>query len=399
MKMTNEIINDFNEYCYKIQIEFNKCELTDTHLDGWTDIKLDNYRFGVVVGLIREHDVYIEKLLEYEYNDSDLLDMIKKMIEDDQTNEKKLYDKFGHPELYKKLNYDDLNAFNVLEWIKKYHNLILEPVKNKSENEQKSYLFLYLEYRQFLKVKERQIEVKQPNLENYNNHYGLIEIKDNISVMPEICNRLYDKIKNKTFICKIDKDFAKILYQLKEAGYIGKLSFRGKNEYIFDGYVAREPLCEEIAYGKKFLWDISELHNVTCLYNNELYNNKMWIKVTNTDMIFEELLDDELTQNDNYITNVVHFQYTKSNGEYRITHLDHEYIFYTIDEYMERRKRITKGHVRLKTFKVDNSNIPINYSCKVWQNSEIINEPFIYYVISLYFKDLTLIKEYFELVY
>lgn len=34
MKMTNEIINDFNEYCYKIQIEFNKCELTDTHLDG-----------------------------------------------------------------------------------------------------------------------------------------------------------------------------------------------------------------------------------------------------------------------------------------------------------------------------------------------------------------------------
>ena len=129
--MTNEIINDFNEYCYKIQIEFNKCELTDTHLDVWSDIKLDNYRFGVVVGLIREHDVYIEELLEYEYNDSDLLDMIKKMIEDDQTNAKKLYDKFGNPELYKKLNYDDLNAFNILEWIKKYNDLILEPVKNK----------------------------------------------------------------------------------------------------------------------------------------------------------------------------------------------------------------------------------------------------------------------------
>ena len=54
-------------------------------------------------------------------------------------------------------------------------------------------------------------------------------------------------------------------------------------------------------------------------------------------------------------------QYIKDGDETYITHLDHEFIFYTVDEYEARINNVhQKGTVRprMKSFKIDNAKIP-----------------------------------------
>ena len=59
---------------------------------------------------------------------------------------------------------------------------------------------------------------------------------------------------------------------------------------------------------------------------------------------------------------------------------------------------------RIKSFKIDNSEIPFNYKCKVLRKDENGNdlpmgyEQFLCYVLECYFKHKDLLKEYFHKV-
>lgn len=88
-----------------------------------------------------------------------------------------------------------------------------------------------------------------------------------------------------------------------------------------------------------------------------------------------------------------------------ITHLDHEYVFYTIDEYENRMSSATQkgtAKTRMKSFKIDNSRIPFDYRCEVLRKDENGNdlpqkdEQFLCYVLESYFKHKDLLKEYFQ---
>ena len=123
-------------------------------------------------------------------------------------------------------------------------------------------------------------------------------------------------------------------------------------------------------------------------------------------MTFEELCRNEDNYNDSIITQVVHLQYKKDNANITITHIDHEFVFYSSDEYALRKANSSvKGTKikRLKSFKIDDAKIPINYICNRDINIYNLRKPefhhervpFLIFVIKSYFKHKDLIDEYF----
>ena len=105
------------------------------------------------------------------------------------------------------------------------------------------------------------------------------------------------------------------------------------------------------------------------------------------------------------VTQVVHLEYQCKAQDAYITHLDHEYIFYTLEEYERRMKdNLQKGSglTRLKSFKIDHSCIPFKYKVEVKRRDENGEELLIEYVqilsyiLEIYFKHKDLLKEYFQ---
>ena len=402
MVVTEDVLENFNEYCYNIQIEFNRLEYTDRTSNFWTDKRMSKYRFGIVPGLFDDEDPKITEMLKYHYDRKMLYCLVGLYFNRQKLKNKKLCKNFGKPELYKQETFKLSINGDIYDWAKNYNYLYFEPVKDRPKDVQLMFLLLQLSYDKYYDERINHIEIDQPNLKNIvnNNNYNLIDINENAIQIPEICNRVYIKSINKTVFCSVDNRFAKILYDLKESGYISKLAFRGKNDYVFDGKVTTAPLCERVKRGLLLNWDIVKLHKITKLYNDDNYSENMWINVLDNDMTFEEMSDAELKQDNNIVTNVIHVIFYKKDNDYFISHMDHEYIFYDTEEYEKKKKQYSqKGHKRIKTFKIDDSSVPMNYLCQIYNNNgERVAVPFLYYVLNLYFNNKKLVQEYFSII-
>ena len=203
--------------------------------------------------------------------------------------------------------------------------------------------------------------------------------------------KVYDKrINIYLLINEIKEDFLQFLKELKEQKYIVNMALRP--EYI-NVSPDLQDLCfglEEKEFGKIFSFENLENPTITKLYSTNKYGNKLWVIIDEENIISEELLEDFEIYGNSIVTQVIHLQYKKEEDNYIIYHIDHEYIFYTEDEYMKREnKSMQKGEARtrFKTFKVDNSKIPF-----------ILNDGsfFLYKVLDTYFVNKDLIQEYFE---
>ena len=194
--------------------------------------------------------------------------------------------------------------------------------------------------------------------------------------------------------------------RMRSNGMIGDLSLRLYNEKGWQGRVQLEYIAEAVERGQIF--DLVNLrsYSVTKLYSTE-YENCLWITIDSQNMTFEELCKDFRIHNDTIVTQVVHLQYLIERNQFYITHLDHEYVFYTIEEYEKRQKDATQkgtARPRLKSFKIDNSRIPFDYRCDNARKDEngnnlpIESEQFLCYVLECYFEHKELLREYFEKV-
>lgn len=128
-------------------------------------------------------------------------------------------------------------------------------------------------------------------------------------------------------------------------------------------------------------------------------------KIDDSNIIFEELCENFLTYGDNIITQVVHVEYYCEDNEYYMKHIDHEYIFYSIDEYERRLKESAqKGYKKIKTFKIDDSKIPLNYDvcteCRSVDGSLKKQKVLLLHLIlESYFQHVDLLDEYFSGIY
>lgn len=156
------------------------------------------------------------------------------------------------------------------------------------------------------------------------------------------------------------------LWQYLEINKIKKLSLRPDFEKVpADGLSVS---FEEFEIGIPF--EIKGLNekNVAKLFQSHNYDNQLWVyRDAENNITFEEFNDEEYEDyfsiSGYRVSNVIHLKYLKEKEKYFIHHLDHEYIFYTQEEY-EKRKRnyLQKGNARkrIKTFKIDDSKIPLN---------------------------------------
>jgi hypothetical protein len=140
------------------------------------------------------------------------------------------------------------------------------------------------------------------------------------------------------------------------------------------------------------LFDLSKLNKpeVTKLYSTTY--DTLWVKASDSDLTFEELIQDFVIEGDYIVTQVVHLEYSKMNGVDLISHIDHEYIYYTVDQYEKRQtdpNQKGEARSRIKTFKVDDASIPFTLPDGRW---------FLYIVLERHFQNTALIQEYFQKV-
>ena len=186
-------------------------------------------------------------------------------------------------------------------------------------------------------------------------------------------------------------------------GIVNNLSVKLLNEPGYEGKITSEILLEHFAFGEPFSLTNLGRVSINQLYSNN-YNDCLWVVIDSDSITFEELCEEFDTIEDMIVSQVIHLEYEKLSDIVYITHLDHEYIFYTKLEYEERKKNYKQkgtAQERIKTFKIDNSRIPFDYQCKLFIKDELNNvstikeEQFLCYVLDSYFKHKDLLKEYF----
>lgn len=151
------------------------------------------------------------------------------------------------------------------------------------------------------------------------------------------------------------------------------------------------PAFEAVERGSIFSFPAMRLPSVSKLYDEETYDDALWIKVETSprSMTFEELCAGYPALGGHVVTQVVHLEFFEEQGRDFISHLDHEYILYTDDAYDLRRYDASiKGHKKQKTFKIDKARIPFDFT--------LDDRYFLFLVLDAYFKNKNLIREYFS---
>ena len=361
---------------------------------------------------IEEHKNSIEKEL------NKLKILKKEILENDKFIEEekktKIWNEEVHNKPIKELEnlYKEINQENTYDFIiKKYNDYFY--VFKQTENitkifNQEDYLYvsiLKLLLKEVYKEEEPYYEINEKNnrlKETYEfidedeqyKKYGLLKLNNNRNLEKPMLNSppyyIHDNRKGYIVLDSRIPDEALIkLYCLKQDNLITDLSLRA-NYYKRIQENRRILIYEERAFGKYFSFENLKNLIPTKLYST-VTNNSLWINIKNGSITFEELLDDfEIEDEREFIkTQVIHCEYFEDKEEFYISHIDHEYIFYSFDEYEERIKDIEqKGNIKkkLKTFKVDNSRIPFI----------IDNENILLFFLNQYFKSKDLLLEYFQ---
>ena len=322
----------------------------------------------------------------------------------------------GMLEIYEK-QFRDFLILPIDEWIENNCTWIQNDVADLAYPEVKVLLYLYYAFDNYDYIRKNRYNSDTSSLtatyENIFNKqsqfgkYGIVPIDQHRTLLPIDPPRIYDRSVDKTFFTKnIPLHLLKKLSEMMSKGMVSDLAVRLLNEPGYKGKMSCEYLAEALERGEQFDFVNLGSYSVSKLYSTK-YEDCLWVVIDPENIIFEELCEDFETFENMVVTQVVHLQYKNLAGEICITHLDHEYIFYTLDEYGKRMRDVTqKGTAkqRMKSFKIDNSKIPFDFRCEISRKDEdgndlpVEKEQFLCYVLECYFKHKDLLSEYFQKV-
>lgn len=222
------------------------------------------------------------------------------------------------------------------------------------------------------------------------NAYGLLTVVDEMEFSEIKPLEPFDRRVGKHLTLDADESTVRELVALKKIGTIGKLSFRPRFNIGLRSGTSLNLAMEELERGVLFKLSRLNQPEVTKLYSTNY--DTLWVKSSDRDLTFEELVHDYVIEGDYIVTQVVHLEHSKQNGVYFINHIDHEYIYYTVDQYENRQTdpgQKGEARSRIKTFKVDDAKIPFTLPDGRW---------FLYTVLERHFHNTALIQEYFQKV-
>lgn len=245
-------------------------------------------------------------------------------------------------------------------------------------------------YKNAISETYKKIDVNIEECDKNFSKYGLLSVGSNMSLYnaeqygimdPRFCS---DNCS--IFQVHLNKECFSAICDIYNKGFIKNLSFLSC--WHSDLFIS----MEEIDFGKILQYDLKENPTLNRLFNTEKSNDKLWIKHEENSITFEDIPEDFLNHDDDIITNVVHLEYKIVENKYFITHLDHEYIKYKLEDYEKREENSDiKGHGKIKTFKIDNSEIPLE--------SSIFGMNFLAYIMICLFKNKNIVLEYFGYKY
>lgn len=216
--------------------------------------------------------------------------------------------------------------------------------------------------------------------------YHLISIDTDTLMVEAFPARIFKQRINTTIFLNGSEDYTfRYLLELNRK-YDFSLSLKPSSFYFLEGKYEIGKVEEHLETGKYF--DINSIAEIslTKLYDNDY--DTLWVKVDNFNITFEEILHNYKIHGDSIYTQVIHCQYEEIHGKLFVNHIDHEFIFYSIDEFEKRNNDANqKGEnkKRIKTFKIDNGQIPINEDDNI-----------LYNVLKMKFENQELLSEYFR---
>lgn len=421
MRITQEELDTLYECLMDTYIDWDRSQPEKN--SNWTVERYCKYNFGPIIGKYLENDEQLFRIISDEYSNEDILMIVKpkvdrKLAKFHSQTELNLFEKLEN-ELYKKQQ-ELLERGLIEEWLLKYFspNFNTEYIKV-DENHIRGLCYVSYGYEDYC---NKLTSVYNPDISNLQNlyknifgknsqlhKYGLIEIDSQCELMAMDPPRFYDARVDKTIdLSNMPKQLVDLLIDKKDL--YNRISVRGSNAnlHIYDGRYTLQTLMEAVAFGNIFSIKNLGAISVTKLFSAN-YDDTLWIKIDSSNITFEELCAEELKFENSIITQVLHLEYRHMDAEVIITHLDHEFVFYSVSDYKDRKSNSkVKGteQQRLKSFKIDGAKIPLNMPCEHSVNQagsvqgeiEKVNEkvPFLIFVLKSYFKHTDLLDEYFQ---
>lgn len=394
--------------------------LCNKHQDEWDVHRSCLYSNGVVLGKYRENDKLTINVLQSKLPTEDLCRVLKI----NNANDLKALLRSGKTDCIttEKINLhrkqaDELSSLSIEEFINKNHRWLIDECKRKGDIDLEKVIklaYLYFSYALFETNENAPFSKHQDNIKalfeskgielpSYEK-YELVPLDQDRKIILVEPPRIYDKSIDKTlFIQNVPIPLLVQLKKMLDKDMFKQVSYRVKNNKVFDGRYNLGILLEEVEFGKVFsLTDLGVI-KLSKLYSNS-YEDCLWIKSDSSNITFEELCDDFEEYEGHIVTQVIHIEYSWHKEKAYITHIDHEYIFYTLDEYANRIKDADQkgaASTRIKTFKVDDAMIPLDYSLNVsWKDQNGIQLPsvnilFLHFVLENYFRHSDILREYF----
>ncbi|ACS80194.1 hypothetical protein [Maridesulfovibrio salexigens] len=225
------------------------------------------------------------------------------------------------------------------------------------------------------------------------NKYDLFSVSGDIELKLSNLPKLYDnRIGNYILVNGVSEKIFGLLEKLYNAGAINSLAIRPNFRVVGDDIDNLMIALEELEVGNIFCFENLKAPSITRLYSTDDYFTKLWVVIDGYNMTFEEIISDFIIYKDSIVTQVLHLEYTFVDDLPIIKHMDHEFIFYSVDDFEKRNKdHAQKGEIykRVKTFKVDNSNVPF-----ILEDGSCV----LYAILDDIFKEKDLLREYFEKV-
>lgn len=421
MKTNIATLQALYDKIYNIYNEWTKVNLQNN--GQWSTERICKYNFGPVLGLYLEKDKSLINILNDEFSDEELCTLLIP-IKERALSELLEAENDLMTECKRKSCQDELTLLkneNIEEWMRRFFIPYIRTGNFEiNESHYRGLCYVTYGYRNYQHtltskycgdisvLKQLYHGVLDKNSELYT--YSLIEVTPTCEMLAIDPPRIYDSRIDKTFyLSNVNKELLNTFIELGASKLYEKISLRVSNSIlnIFDGKYELQTILEAVERGKIFSVQNMGDIPVTKLYSVN-YEDSLWIKSTDSEITFEELCEHESSFNDSVITQVIHLNYLNKGNEIFITHIDHEFVFYSKSDYENRKVNSDiKGneYTRLKSFKIDKANIPLTLPIK--RNVTLYDEasdtvlhkaetvPFIVYILKSYLKHTDLIDEYF----
>lgn len=214
--------------------------------------------------------------------------------------------------------------------------------------------------------------------------YDLLSISSPDQIISGLPNRIFDKEHQSQFLVDISPVLLNIFIYLMKSEALKNISFLVGCEVVFQTsqqlflFLGNEQPESPVRLSD-FLNDDRDYHasrevakeadaKNTCppqVLAGRFYDEKddsAWYFIDNRNIYFEEIPNTPELLADCAVTQLIHIEYFVCNGQMFFSHIDHEYIFYSYAEFDKRLKDFSQkggARKRIKTFKIDDSKIPL----------------------------------------